>query len=81
MIKNFFIGVKEGTKLFGETISGIVNFILLSFVYFIGVGVTSIIAKLSKKRFLELKISEKEKTYWSELNLTKKPLEEYYRQF
>lgn len=80
-IKEFFIGIKNGQKEFGEDIAVIINSILLSFVYIFGVGITSIIAKLSKKRFLELKVDKNIETYWQELNLTKKPIEHYYRQF
>lgn len=80
-IKLFFRGFKKGTKDFGDNIVLIVNVILLSVVYFIGVGLTSILAKLFRKKFLETKISKERKTYWSDLNLRKKPMEEYYRQF
>ena len=69
------------SKNFGENISIIVNSILLSFVYFVGVGLTSIFAKIFKKSFLELKTEKENETYWSELNLTKNSMEEYYRQF
>ena len=71
----------KGSKNFGENISIIVNSILLSFVYFVGVGLTSIFAKIFKKSFLELKTEKENETYWSELNLTKNSMEEYYRQF
>ena len=77
----FFKAVKEGQKAFGEDIAIIVNSIVLSLVYVFGVGLTAIIAKISKKKFLELEIDKKTNSYWSELNLEKKPLEEYYRQF
>ncbi len=80
-IKSFFIGFKEGQKLFGETISAIINVILLTLVYFLGVGLSSIVGKISGKKFLDLKPSNNSDTYWTELNLTKKPTEEYYRQF
>ena len=40
--KEFFKGLKKGQKKFGENIAGIVNSILLTFVYFIGIGLTSI---------------------------------------
>jgi len=79
-IKQFFTGFKEGLKDFGGNISIVVNTILLSFVYLIGVGLTSIIAKIFKKRFLQLKESKRE-SYWKSLNLKKKKMEEYYRQF
>jgi len=74
MIKDF----KKGMTEFSHNIIIIVNTILLLAVYLIGVGLTSLTAKLSKKHFLETK---KEKTYWSNLNLKNKPIKEYYRQF
>lgn len=77
----FFEGVLKGQKLFGETISAIINLITFTLVYFFGVGLTSIIAKIFHQKFLETKIDKESLTYWQELNLTKKPLEEYYRQF
>lgn len=67
-------------KEFGYTIAIIINSILLSIVYIIGVGLTSIIAKLVRKNFLEKKFSDKE-TYWENLNLGKNKMEAYYRQF
>lgn len=81
MVNNFTEGFKEGQKAFGENFAAIVNLILLSIVYFLGAGITSVIAKISGKHFLELKIERKAKTYWAELNLKKKEKEEYYRQF
>lgn len=77
----FFDDLKKGQKSFGEDISRIVNLILLTMVYFIGVGFTSLIAKLFGKHFLELKTNKNLESYWSDLNLTKKPVAEYYRQF
>jgi hypothetical protein len=72
-------GIKKGFQDFGHNISLIVNSILLSFVYFVGVGPTSLLAKLVGKDFLEKKIPQK--SYWSKLDLEKQPEEEYYRQF
>ena len=80
-LKQFFNGFKKGIKDFGENISIIVNSILLTVVYLIGVGITSLFAKIFKKHFLGIKISKKARTYWSDLNLKKKPMKEYYRQF
>ena len=75
----FAKGFKSGFKNFGYNITSAVNFILLVPVYLIGVGLTSVMAKLSRKRFLDLKL--KGKTYWKERKLEKEPLEKYYRQF
>jgi hypothetical protein len=80
-LKNFFSGFGEGFKEFGENVALIVNSLLLSVVYIIGVGLTSLVSKLFKKSFLDMKQSKKSKTYWSNLNLKKRPDEEYYRQF
>lgn len=79
--EEFFNGLKNGQKLFGEDITQIINFILLTIVYFIGVGLTSIVAKLVGKSFLELEIDKTKESYWEELNLSKTELNEYYRQF
>lgn len=81
VIAQFLRGFKNGLKDFGHNISLIVNFILLLIVYLIGVGFTSIIAKLIGKHFLDTELSKNKTTYWSELNLKKKPIEDYYRQF
>src|SRR3989344_2918389 len=81
MIKSFFIGFWEGQKLFGETIAIVINTVLLSVVYVIGVGLTSIAAKLFGKHFLDLKLDDKMKTYWIDLNLGGASVNDYYRQF
>ncbi|MBN1645423.1 hypothetical protein JW868_00110 [Candidatus Woesearchaeota archaeon] len=81
MANRFFKGLKKGTESFSSNITTIINTLLLSIVYFIGVGITSIIARLFGKEFLDLRQSKKIRTYWSTLNLKKKPMDEYYRQF
>ena len=80
-IRLFFKGFKKGTQDFGTSIGSIVNSVALALTYLVGVGLTSIVAKAARKRFLEFEISKKRKTYWSDLNLKKKPIEEYYRRF
>lgn len=79
-LTQFFKGFRTGMQDFGYNITVIINSFLLSVVYLTGVGLTSIVAKISGKHFLEIKKSEKE-SYWSDLNLKKKQMEEYYRQF
>jgi len=80
-LREFFSGFKAGMQLFGHGIATIVNVTLLSVVYWIGVGITSMIAKIMGKRFLDMELDKKAKTYWKDYNLTKRPIEEYYRQF
>ena len=70
-LKDFQHGLKE----FSTGISTLVNSILLSIVYIVGVGIASFANKRSKKQLLELK--PKDTTYWSEFNQSHK----HYRQF
>lgn len=70
----------KGQKLFGETISVIINSILLTLVYLFGVGLSSIFGKIFGNKFLDSTNINKE-SYWAELNLTKKSIETYYKQF
>jgi hypothetical protein len=79
-MKRFISGFKQGQRIFADTIATIVNVVLLSIVYILGIGITSITAKIFKKSFLELN-QKSSKSYWRPLNLTKKPLEDYYKQF
>jgi len=79
--KQFFNGFKKGMRSFGKNIAIIIDSTLLLIVYLVGVGLTSILAKIFGKHFLESKISKKRETYWSDLNLKKKPIKAYYRQF
>jgi len=80
-IKEFLSGLKKGQKNFGENISRIINSVLLTFVYFLGICLTSIFAKLFERRFLENKIEISNNSYWKELNLNTEPVKNYYRQF
>jgi len=81
MVKEFFRGIKKGQKNFGEDIQSIINFIMLTFVYFLGVGITSIFARIFNKHFLNLKISKEKETYWQNNNKKDVKMEEFYRQF
>jgi len=80
-IKEFVKGLKKGQKKFGEDISNIVSSFLLTLVYVIGVGLTSLIARIGGKKFLNLKLNKNAETYWESLNLDRKPIEQYYHQF
>ena len=79
-MKSFFKGIKEGNKFFAEAIVTLINTILLTIVYVLGIGITAIVAKIIGKTFLKLNLINS-KTYWEDLNLEKKPKEYYYRQF
>lgn len=65
-LKEFLRGFKEGFKLFGKTIAGIINFVMLSILYFTGIGLTSIACKITGKKFMELTHDKTKKSYWEE---------------
>ncbi|KHO51036.1 MAG: hypothetical protein QT04_C0047G0031 [archaeon GW2011_AR11] len=78
----FLKGCREGMHLFGQNIALIINTILLTAVYVLGVGMTSLIAKMAGRHFLETRMKKGEKeSYWKDLNLGKKAVDEHYRQF
>ena len=80
ILKQFLKGFQKGMYNFSSSISVIINSILLTMVYFIGVGITSVVAKLVDKHFLDIRKIKKD-TYWSSLNLKNKSIEDYYKQF
>ena len=81
LIKEFLDDFVQGFKNFGKFFSNIVNYALLSFVYFFGVGFTSIFAKLIGKHFLNLKSNSERKSYWIDRKVKKQSLEDNKRQF
>jgi len=80
-IKEIFIGFKKGQKMFGETLAAIINTAILGIIYFIIVGLTSFLALVFKKNFLELKINKSLNSYWENLNIGSEKKEAYYKQF
>lgn len=81
MIKQFFRGYKKGMENFGSIISTIVNTIILSIVYILGIGLTSILAKIVRKKFIETKVLKNKETYWSNIDSKNKSIKEFYKQF
>lgn len=80
---NFSI-FKEGFTDFSHLVIGIVNFVLLLMVYLLGVGPVSIIAKLFKQHFLDIKpthLISPAVSYWKDHKITKQNLENYLRSF
>lgn len=70
--------IKKGIKRFVNDLNLLVNFILLFFVYFFGVGITFVFAKLFRKKFLYLR---KKESYWSDLDSREVKMEDFYSQF
>jgi hypothetical protein len=71
--------LKAGFMDFGKDLSCLANSLLLSLVYLIGVGATAAFARLAGKRFIGT--SKGSASYWSALDLGRKPPEDYLRQF
>ena len=80
-IKTFITGLRDGFGNFSHTLMNIVNFILLSLVYFTAIALVSIISKLLGKKFLDLRLNKVKSSYWLNKPITTKPLESYYKQF
>lgn len=70
-----------GMASFGLNFGAIVNLLILTAVYFLGVGVPSLIAKGLKKHFLETGTRPKRKTYWVKFNQAANGLSDFFRQF
>ena len=80
MIKRLWNLIRTILEPIAKIISNVINFILLSIVYFVGIGIVSLGMKIFGKHFLELKKQNK-KSNWHDTKLTKQPLEKYYRTF
>ena len=78
-MRAFLSGFKEGFIGFSSGVAHIVNIILLSIVYFIGFGLTSIAGKIAGKKFLEME--KKKDTYWVEHVVEKQKIEESKRSY
>ena len=59
-IKSFIHQLKKGQKEFGEDLAVIINSVVLSIVYLFGVGLTSLTAKIFRKKFLVWKQTKKQ---------------------
>ncbi len=63
--------LKSATKDFFDiahrTATTIINTIVLSFVYIVGIGLTSILGKMAKRTFLNKSLDNNVQTYWEPL--------------
>jgi len=79
-MKMILRGFTKGFQRIGHNITIIVNTTLLFIVYVFGVGISWVLIRTFGKHQLELKQHNGE-TYWHDLHLGKKKMEEYYKQF
>ncbi|HDR53391.1 MAG TPA: hypothetical protein ENN60_01805 [archaeon] len=78
-MKAFFRGFGQGVGQFGELLVVLFNSLLLTLIYFLGVGPTSIIMKFRGKTFLEKKT--RKASYWKTSPSVVNEEEEAYRMF
>ena len=76
---SFLRGFKEGFKEFGLRVNSAVTVFVMLFVYIIGIGLTSVFGKLSKKKFLDL--NPQKDSYWIIVEDSEKTIEDYRRSF
>ena len=72
-MNSFLKGLKEGFHNFGLRVNSGVTAIVMTLVYFIGIGITSLISKAGKKHMLDTSINKK--SYW----IKKENVNEDYR--
>ena len=77
-IKFIFQRIKRIFKKIHSIVNLIINFVLLSLVYFLGVGFTFLLSRILGKRFFDMGIDKKIGTYWSDIE---EETDNYYRQF
>ncbi|MBI2581187.1 hypothetical protein HYV85_05290 [Candidatus Woesearchaeota archaeon] len=65
----------------GKKVAILVNYVLLTAVYFTAFAATAAIAKVARKRFLDLKPDEKKQSYWIERKKEDYSSKESYRAF
>ena len=71
----------SGFQSVSSTMTKVVNFILLSITYFIGIGSIWIISNITKKYFLNLNPKKNTDSYWQKSNMGKEDKKSYYHQF
>ena len=76
MIKKYYVLFLKGWKIFYKNINYFVSFILLSFVYIFGVGLSFVVVKIFKIKLFE---KENGKSYWQKVANNKD--NNFYKQF
>lgn len=73
VIKNILNGQKD----FFLDFFALINVVVLSFAYFIGVGLSFLVTKI----FFDKMVEEKKDSYWKDSKLTDQSLDSYLKQF
>lgn len=59
----------------------VVNFIILSTLYFIGFGLTFLLTKLLRKQLIDMEVNKKMSSYWLNVDSGQDNVSNSYRQF
>lgn len=81
MLQQYSNDFKKGLTEFGLNFNALVNLIVLTLVYLLGIGPTSVVAKIFGKHFLSLKIVRNKKSYWVKLDKASDNISDHLRQF
>lgn len=79
--KSLFQLLQHIGKTVADNVIKLFNIILLTVVYFLGIGITAITAKITKKHFLNLTFDKNATTYWIEKKNKTMKTSDYQRQF
>ncbi|MCS6915266.1 MAG: hypothetical protein RMK29_15790 [Myxococcales bacterium] len=71
----------HGMRTFGRHVALGVNAILLTIIYFGALGPTALVARLLRRRFLDLAPAPDKETFWQDLDLEARSLDAYFRQY
>ena len=77
-VRNFFMGFLKGLRRFSHLVADIMNFAFLSVLYFIGIGIVSVVSRLLGKRYMDFGASG---SSWLLRKKTKMKIDEYLRMF
>ncbi len=73
--------IREAGQEYVRLVNTIINGMLLTVVYVVGIGLTAVVAKLFGKHFLETKIDDVTVTYWNDFESAVSIKKSIYRQF
>ena len=80
ILRKSLFAAKKLLRIISRTLNKTINLILLFIVYFIGIGLTSIIAKIFNKHFLNVR-NKNGISYYTKIARKRQSAEDHYRQF
>lgn len=78
-IKKILKRIKLRLLRFQKKVTNIINSVLLFFVYFLGVGLVALVARILKKKFIQKGSLNDVDSYWTKIKKSDK--DSYYQQY